>query len=480
MRAADRTWPTKASDLKTQLKIKSRTRREALAPQGLYLGPTLAARNDILPSLHLTNLPLSTLRAPAREIRRVNPAHVAEVARSISTLGFCVPVLVGADHLVLDGWIRVEAAKSLGLDHAPCLRIDHLSGTEQRLLRLAVNRLGEKGEWNLEELKVEFTELILEDAPIEIVGFDAAEIDHIILDDVEGIEPGLLAPGPTTSVATSRRGDVFALARHKLMCGDATSLDDLVKLMEDCLPARLILTDEPYNVPIAGHVSGSHREFIMGSGEMSEAEFLAFNQAWMRAGLKYLADGGVFATFIDWRGFPTVHAAAVDLGLTPLNLVVWGKTNAGMGSLYRSQHELLPMFKKGSVAHVNNVELGKRGRWRSNLWTYPGASSLGSDARKGLEQHPMVKPTAMLEDALLDLTQRADVVLDPFLSSGSTLLAAHKTNRICSALELDPLYVDVSIRRIEAVTGLTARLLETGETFAEMTQRRIAEKELPA
>jgi hypothetical protein len=364
MRAADRTWPTKASDLKTQLKIKSRTRREALAPQGLYLGPTLAARNDILPSLHLTNLPLSTLRAPAREIRRVNPAHVAEVARSISTLGFCVPVLVGADHLVLDGWIRVEAAKSLGLDHASCLRIDHLSGTEQRLLRLAVNRLGEKGEWNLEELKVEFTELILEDAPIEIVGFDAAEIDHIILDDVEGIEPGLLAPGPTTSVATSRRGDVFALGRHKLMCGDATSLDDLVKLMEDCLPARLILTDEPYNVPIAGHVSGSHREFIMGSGEMSEAEFLAFNQAWMRAGLKYLADGGVFATFIDWRGFPTVHAAAVDLGLTPLNLVVWGKTNAGMGSLYRSQHELLPMFKKGSVAHVNNVKLGKRGRWR--------------------------------------------------------------------------------------------------------------------
>ena len=126
-------------------------------------------------------------------------------------------------------------------------------------------------------MKVEFTELILEDAPIEIVGFDAAEIDHIILDDVEGIEPGLLAPGPTTSVATSRRGDVFALGPHKLMCGDATSLDDLVKLMEDCLPARLILTDEPYNVPIAGHVSGSHREFIMGSGEMSEAEFLAFN-----------------------------------------------------------------------------------------------------------------------------------------------------------------------------------------------------------
>jgi len=423
---------------------------------------------------------VGTLRAPAREIRKVNSAHVAEVARSISTLGFCVLVLVGAGGLVLDGWIRVEAAKSLGLDHAPCLRIDHLSGTEQRLLRLAVNRLGEKGEWNLDELKVEFTELVFEDAPIEIVGFDAAEIDHIVLDDVEVVESGPLAPGPTTSVATSRRGDVFALGPHKLMCGDAASSDDLAKLMEDCSSARLILTDEPYNVPIAGHVSGSHREFIMGSGEMSNSEFLAFNQAWMRAGLKYLADGGILATFIDWRGFPTVHATAVDLGLTPLNLVVWGKTNAGMGSLYRSQHELLPMFKKGSAAHVNNVELGKRGRWRSNLWTYPGASSLGSDARKGLEQHPTVKPTAMLEDALLDLTQHADVVLDPFLGSGSMLLAAHKTNRICRALELDPQYVDVSIRRIEAATGLTPRLIETGETFAEMTQRRIAETELPA
>jgi hypothetical protein len=160
----------------------------------------------------------------------------------------------------------------------------------------------------------------------------------------------------------------------------------------------------------------------MASGEMTDAEFLAFNEAWIAAVLPCLCDGGVFGTFIDWRGYPTVHSAAIKLGLKPLNLIVWSKTNAGMGSLYRSQHELLPLFKNGTAPHVNNIELGKRGRWRSNVWTYPGASSLGSDARRGFKDHPIVKPTAMLEDAMLDLTNPGDIVLDPFLGSGSTLM----------------------------------------------------------
>ena len=230
---------------------------------------------------------------------------------------------------------------------------------------------------------------------------------------------------------------------------------------------------------IAGNVTGGrHREFAMASGEMTDAEFLAFNEAWMAAVLPYLCDGGVFGTFIDWRGSPTVHSAATKLGLVPLNLIVWAKTNAGMGSLYRSQHELLPLFKKGTASHVNNVELGKRGRWRSNVWTYPGASSLGSDARRGLKDHPTVKPTAMLEDALLDLTNRSDIVIDPFLGSGSTLIAADKTGRVCRGVELDPLYVDVIVRRYEATTGNPAVLVETGETFdpwrcaGQMKQRR--------
>ena len=204
----------------------------------------------------------------------------------------------------------------------------------------------------------------------------------------------------------------------------------------------------------------------MASGEMSDAEFVAFNGAWMAAVLPHLCDGAMLGTFIDWRGLPIVHSAASKFGLGPLNLIVWAKTNAGMGSLYRSQHELLPLFKKGTALHVNNVELGKRGRWRSNVWTYSGASSLGSDARPGLKDHPTVKPTAMLEDALLDLSNRRDIVVDPFLGSGSTLIAADKTGRLCRGVELDPLYIDVIVRRYEAATGNPAVPIGTGEAFA--------------
>ena len=252
----------------------------------------------------------------------------------------------------------------------------------------------------------------------------------------------------------SRSGDVFLLGAHRIISGDACDPEIVGRLMRDDPPAQLLLTDEPYNVPIAGNVSrAGHREFAMASGEMSEAEYLAFNLAWMQAFLPFLVDGGILATFIDWRGYPVVHAAATRAALMPLNLVVWNKTNAGIGSLYRSQHELLPLFKKGAAAHVDNIELGRKGRWRSNVWTCPGASSLGSDARRGLKDHPTVKPTGLLEDALLDLTNRGNIVIDPFLGSGSTLIAADKTGRICRGAELDPLYVDVILRRYEAATG---------------------------
>jgi DNA modification methylase len=226
----------------------------------------------------------------------------------------------------------------------------------------------------------------------------------------------------------------------------------------------------------AAITGGSHREFAMASGEMSGPEFLTFNLAWMKATLDHLADGGLFGTFIDWRGQPTVHAAATQLGLVPINLIVWDKTNAGMGSLYRSQHELLPLFKKGKADHLNNIDLGRKGRWRSNIWVYPGASSIGSDARKGLQDHPTVKPTALLEDALLDDTARGDIVIDPFLGSGSTLIAAERAGKRCRGVEIDSLYLDVIIRRYQAETGREAILEATGETFAALAARRCDER----
>jgi DNA modification methylase len=382
--------------------------------------------------------------------------------------------LLGADNIVIDGEIRLAAARLLGISEAPCIHVDHLDEQEQRLLRLAINRLGEKGSWDLAELDLEFKELIIAEAPLELSGFGGDEIDQIIIGSGDqNYEVGALAP-VRGARSIAQIGDLFRLGAPRLVCGDATDETVVSSLMQGQL-ARLVMTDEPFNVAIGGHVTGGdHHEFVMASGEMTDVEFLDFNRRWIGAALPHLTYGGIFGTFIDWRGLPIVHAAAIELGLLPINLVVWAKTNAGMGSLYRS-HELLPLFKKGIAPHVNNVALGKRGRYRSNVWTYPGASSLGSDARKGLEHHPTVKPTAMLEDALIDLSHRNEIILEPFGGSGSTLIACQNTGRICRSIELDPLYVDVIVKRFETATGETARLETSNESFAELARRRSAE-----
>jgi len=464
--------------LHSALKAKSRQRRDELAALATVSPAPRLVRNDLVPKLALIECAPADLVVPERNVRKVEAAHINEVAAAISSLGFCDPVLIDEQNTVLDGVVRVEAAKLLGLTHLPCIRADHLNVSERRLVRMALNRLSEKGSWNLDELKLELEELILEDAPIEITGFSMPEIDQIIIgDELAAVETGPLAPEPDAKPIV-QLGDIFVMGQHQIICGDSTDPAVLEILMFGNDKARLILTDEPYNVPVAGHVtSGAHREFLMASGEMTDAEFRAFNTAWIGASLPHLHDGGLFATFIDWRGYPAVVAAALQLELAPFNLIVWAKTNAGMGSLYRSQHELLPLFKKGKAPHVNNVELGKNGRWRSNVWTYPGASSLGSDAREGLKHHPTVKPVAMLEDALLDITERGDIVLDPFLGSGSTLIACEKTGRRCRGLELDPAYVEVILRRYEAVTKRSAVLENTGETYAELAIRRQREAE---
>jgi DNA modification methylase len=458
--------------LREGLKAKGRSRRQAAVRHTQAEKGNRPRRNDILPSLQIESYPVEALKAHSRKLRKSDAAHIREIANSISTLGFNVPLLVGKDHVVLDGESRLEAAKLLGLSSVPCIRVDHLDETEQRLLRLAVNRLGEKGIWDISELEAEFKELIIADAPIEISGFGSDEIDQVVIGENEDpYEAGDLEPLPGASAST-RVNDLFLLGPHRLICGDATDPAVVRRLMRTDV-ARMVLTDEPFNVAIGGHVTGGdHREFVMASGEMTDSQFLEFNRKWMDAILSHLLDGGILGTFIDWRGLPIVHCAATGLELTPLNLVVWAKTNAGMGSLYRSQHELLPLFKKGSAPHVNNISLGKRGRHRTNLWTYPGASSLGSDARKGLQDHPTVKPIAMLQDALIDLTNRGELVLDPFLGSGSTLIAAENTGRVCCGIELDPLYVDVIVRRFEAETGVAAILADTGETFEKVAARR--------
>ncbi len=282
--------------VKEKLTTKGRHRREGLVRVAGASATLRAPRNDIRPVLEVTVIPIAELRSAGNKTRKLDPAHVREIARSISTFGFCAPVLIGKGNMVIDGEARVEAARQLGMDRVPCLSIDHLTEVEQRTLRLAINRLAERGEWDLNGLKVEFEELLLLDAPIELVGFSADEIDQILLgEEGETVEAGPLSPA-TCATAVARPGDVFELGPHRLICGDATDPEVLGVLMgrEAVGTARLILTDEPYNVPIAGHVSGGdHREFAMASGEMTNSEFLAFNGAWMGAVLPYLREGGV-------------------------------------------------------------------------------------------------------------------------------------------------------------------------------------------
>ncbi len=456
------------------LREKSTAQRNQAAALNAAAAARPTSRNDTLPTLAIVELPIGDLQVPIRRLRRGDATQVQGIVNSIAAFGFCQPVLIGKENIVIDGAMRLEAAKMLGLERVPCLLTDHLTEMERRLLRLAINRLGERSQWDLGELKIEFEELSLIDAPITLSGFEISEIDQIVLESDDAmLEKGILEPA---LVAVSRPGDLFRLGRHKLLCGDARSAASICRLMDGQF-ARLVLTDVPYNVPIKGNVTGAdHREFAMASGEMSEAEFGQFNRDWMAACLPQLVEGGLLGTFIDWRGLSTVQAAARALHLELLNLITWVKSNAGMGSLWRSQHELLPIYKKGAAPHINNVALGKHGRWRSNVWNYPGASTLGSDAREGLKVHPTVKPAALLRDALFDVTLRGDIILDPFAGSGSMFVAADEANRVCFGVEIDPIFVDVIVRRFQEVTGLDVILDETSETFKELTKRRSVEE----
>ena len=434
--------------LTPNLKAKSRARRQRQRALAEIVDHAPKRRNDLLPSLAVSYVPIEELRQAPRRVRRAHAAQVARIRVSIEKFGVCQPILISKDRTIVHGHGVLEAARAAGLTEIPVIFVEHLSPAEQRLLSITLNRLGETGQWDEEALRIEFAELIDLGEDVVVSGFEEAEIDFLLLDEEESDDGAAERdPAPAaTDKAVSEPGDLWVLGRHRLLQADARDPKSYEHLMLSGEQARLVLTDEPYNVPNVGHVTSQahHREFAMAAGEMSREEFAAFNRAWMSSAAFYVIDGGLIGTFIDWRSVELVLACGRDLGLDLLNIVVWSKSNAGQGSLWRSQHELLPMFKKGPAAPLNNVELGRFGRWRSNVWCYPGASSVGSDAREGLAVHPTVKPRALLEDALLDVSARDEIVLEPFAGSGSTLIAAEATDRICRAIEIDGFYCDAS------------------------------------
>jgi DNA modification methylase len=428
----------------------------------------------------LSLLAIDELKPNPRNPRRHTRAQVRALARSIEAFGFNAPILVDWDRNIVAGHGRYEAAKLLGLESVPVISLDHLTPTQARAYMLADNKLSDRSSWDETSLALhlkELSELAL-DFDFEAIGFEMPEVDFRIqsLDSTETADRAdefTAAEGP----AVSALGDMWLLGKHRVHCADAADPAAYGALMED-EKAAAAFTDPPYNVRIGGNVCGSgsiqHREFAMAAGEMSPSEFTGFLTQALGLARANTHPGALIYVCMDWRHIGELSTAAQSIDCDTVTLCVWVKSNGGMGSLYRSRHELVFVFRNGKEPHLNNVQLGRFGRNRTNVWNYPGANGFPRKGRKRvLDLHPTVKPIAMVADAILDSTNLNDIVLDPFLGSGTTLLAAERTGRRCRAIELDPLYVDTTIQRWERLTGLQARDAR-GRAFAEIAGERRA------
>jgi len=395
----------------------------------------------------------------------------------MESFGFNVPVLIDESGKIIAGHGRVLAAQALGWTEVPAIQLAHLSAVQQRAFAIADNRLTENSSWDEELLAESLRELASLDLDfsLEVTGFTMAEIDL----KIEGIGAPAENEDPADIIvenagpAISALGDLWQLDKHRLICGDALQLESF-RLLMNGRSAHMVFTDPPYNVKVDGHCTGlgsvRHREFPMASGEMSVTEFTNFLATACRLMAQHSADGSLHYICMDWRHAGELLAAGTQAYRELKNICVWVKDNGGMGSLYRSQHELIFVYKKGKAPHRNNIQLGKYGRYRTNVWRYPGANSLSRESGENnpLAMHPTVKPVALIADAIMDSSARGDIVLDPFLGSGSTVLAAERVGRWCYGMELDPLYADLAIRRWQHHTGKQAIHIASGQSFNEM------------
>jgi len=427
--------------------------------------------------LKITHQSPAALQSRPTNPRTHSKKQIRQIADSIKRFGFTNPILVDQDDTIVAGHGRVEAAKLLAIDNVPTIRLADLTETDIRAYVIADNKLAENAGWDREVLAIELQGLI--DAEIDLdvtlTGFEMPEIDILIgeLDTVGEDDPADEEPEPGDGPPVTRPGDIWCIGKHRVICGDSTDPDIYTRLL-DGAEAQMIFTDPPYNVAIDGHVSGlgkvRHREFAMASGEMSTAAFTGFLTTVFRNLAGHSSDGAIHFICMDWRHIGDVIAAGDDAYTELKNLCVWAKTNGGMGSLYRSQHELVFVFKAGLGPHINNVELGRHGRYRTNVWTYPGINSFGKARDAELALHPTVKPVRLVSDAILDCSKRCGIVLDAFAGSGTTLVAAEKTGRRGYGIELDPRYCDVIVGRVATAAGLEATHAATGKPFAKFAK----------
>lgn len=458
-----------------------RTRRRRSELKAGVAAEAIVPPNDLQPELIVTMWRLERLRPPKINTRKVTPEHVAGVMDAMAKLGVVSPLLVAVDAdgqaaEIIDGVIRLEAARALGMEEIACIALT-LPSSKRKALRLRLNREQEKGTWDLVRLGEVLVELNVLEIDLSITGFTVSEIDLAMTGAGEVLgraeKPLPLVPNaPVTQL-----GDLFALGENRLICGDALNPETYVQLL-GTVKARLIVSDPPYNQPaarIGGRGKIRHEDFAQAAGEMSEEAFEVFCRGFLALMVVSAVPGALAYVFMDWMHLWTLLSAARAEGLIQKNLIVWDKGHGGMGGLYRSAHELIPLFAVPGAPSIDNVQLGRFGRDRQNIFRYPGANSRGSSARAQLENHPTPKNVECIADIMLDASAPGDAVLDSFIGSGTLFIATERAKRVGYGIELSPAYCDVAIKRWEQETGQVARLVATGETFAELADRRGAE-----
>lgn len=418
--------------------------------------------------MNIINFKLNEIKPYENEIRNYNADHINKIVDSINEFDFTNPILIDENNVILAGHARYYAAQHIGFETIPSIIISHLNNSQKKAYRIADNKLCEKGQWNknLLELEIKSFDIPNLEFPIELTGFSTTEIDLIINDEIQkedNIEDFI-----DQNNIISKPGDIWQLGNHKLLCGDSLDIKNY-KLLFNNEKANMIFTDPPYNVKISGHVqtnSGkiNHKEFAFASGEMNADEFTSFLDIVMKNMISFSNPGALHYICMDWRHINEIMTAGNINYDEFKNLCIWNKDNGGMGSLYRSKHELIFIFKPDKNSkHINNVELGKNGRYRTNVWDYAGVNSFKNN--DDLKMHPTVKPYELIYDAILDVTKMNDIVLDPFIGSGSTIIASENSNRRCYGIEYEPMYVDTAIKRWKNLTGEKAINLYTNEYF---------------
>lgn len=420
--------------------------------------------------------PITDLQPFASNPRDHSVEQIEKIARSIAEFGFLVPILADENGTVIAGHGRLLAAQQLQLRTVPVVSVEHLSEAQKTAFRIVDNRLNELSLWNNELLAEQFELLIAADIDLDvtITGFSLPEIDILLQEPSEGEDPddAPIEPSPVVS----QLGDEWLLGPHRLHCGNALDPHALDRLMQGDR-AAVVFIDPPYNIKVSSVVGlgrVQHREFPMASGEMSPREFTSFLQRAFTLLAQHSVDGALHFTCMDFRHMSELQAAAAPVYSELKSLIVWAKDAGGMGSLYRSAHELIFLHKVGTAAHTNNVQLGRFGRNRTNVWNYPAARTFARQGNEAdlLAEHPTPKPVAMIAEALMDVSNRGEIVLDTFSGSGSTLLAAERTGRVARALELEPKYVDLAIRRWQRQTGRSAIHAQLRCTFRELAEYR--------